>query len=365
MNILVTQGMRIETKCRYVKFTKKRYLDIRQDDESSCLYIDFPKGFNSGDIIDTRLHILTPKELHETDYIKIINPVADLNGLKLKRLTKHDYTINQYIVKDLDKFYMNYDEHHCEVLIPRMLSYRLDKYVCLFHKNPYLEVICDKQLKSLSNFYSINLGDRDIRLKSTNTFEFNTKSKYTKYLLDGITVQESFIDQLRQRLLSFGLELLSLPIDKNTHSNHRVTYRFTDLNHQLNHKDNAHPLRWAVQMTSHIDLKISTPDLVVFNDFRNRYQNLDLVSNFTEFYTNDKLGRNWISSVKWSEIDTSFNQDYAQDEQSNIAFEAGFSADIEYYIVYDEVYYRAQQVILDIFGSNLQGKKETSTIVTI
>lgn len=345
---LVTQGLKITTQCRYVKFSIDKYLDIFEDGESSCLYIKFPKKFNTKELIDNRIEVLKSTELQETDYIKLSNPTVDLNGLRFTKLTINDYIINQYIVKDIVNFIMTFDEHHCEILIPKSLDYRLDKYLKLIECNPYLQILDSKQLQSLNNFYSINIGNKSISIKSSNRFEFNTKKKYTKYLLDPINVQESFIDKLRVLLTNYGVELISLPIDQNTHSVHRVTYRFTEIGKQLSHKSDSNPLRYALQHSSHIEFKLSSPDLILFNDFRTKYQNLDLVSNFTEFYTNDKLGRNWKSNIVWSSIGTDFNQDYAQDELNSISFETGFSADLNYYVVYDEMYYNIQEIILSI-----------------
>lgn len=110
-----------------------------------------------------------------------------------------------------------------------------------------------------------------------------------------------------------------------------------------------------------IELKLSSPDFVLYNDFKTRYQNLDLISDFTEFQTRDKLGRMWVSNLIWSSIDTSFNQDYNTDELSNVAWEVPFSVELHYYTVYDEQYYNIQGIIMSLVGED----SKTQTSITI
>lgn len=356
---IVLQGLRITTACRYLKMSYSKYFDVIEDEETSCMTLKFPRNYNSKDLIDKRVEVLSPCMLSETDYIRIINPIINLNGLKIKKLVQHDFTFTQLITKDISEFILNYDEHFCQLLIPKVLDWSIDKYIKILSQIPYIEIIDTKQLNKLCNYYSINLTEKDAAYKSINDFVFNTKSKYTKYILSPIDVQSSFIKQLSELLKDYGLELISLPIDKNTHSLHRVTYRFTDLNKQVSHKSDSNPLKYAVRTTSHIEFTLSTPDLVLFNDFRTKFQNLDLISDFTEFYTRDKVGRNWISNVVWTNIDTSFNQEYNQDEQQNIAFEARFSADINYYTVYDEMFYVIIRLIRTLEMQHDYGDKTT------
>jgi len=347
---IVVQGLRITTSCRYVKFTEAKYLNIYEDGDTSCLYIEFPRGFSSEHLVDKRVEVLSPLELHEEDYIKIKNPVVNLNGLKFTKLTIRPYTFSQFIVGDLDRFIMSYDDYHCEILIPEPLLWNTEKYKCLISKNPYLKILDCKDLKDLRTFNAVRILDNDVSLKSDNKFIFNTKANYEKYLLSMIDVQESFISKLEGRVKDYGLELLSLPIDEYKKTVNRVTYRFTDLSRQLNYKSGSNPLRFVTYQSAHIDFKLSTPNIVIYNDFINRYQNLDLLTNFTEFYTEDKIGRNWISSIWWSPIDTSFNQDYAVDEQNNVAHEAGFACDVNYCIVYDQRYRAVQESIMEVLA---------------
>lgn len=361
---IVIQGLKITTGCRYIKFTRKNSLNIHEESESDCMYIDFPFKFNTSRLVNKQIEVLHPYILKETDYIKIVNPVIDINGLVIRKITNTDYMFSQVIVGDLDKFTMRVNENHCEIFIPKMLDWNIQKYICLLNKNPYLEVVGYKRLSELKNVYSLNFQDHDFTYRSTNDFVFNTKAKYSKYLLKGIDIQDSFIQQLRNRVEEFGIELISLPIDQNTHSDNRITYRFTELDKQESHYAVQNPLRWAMQYKSHVDFTFGTPDLVLYHDFKIRFQNLDFLTNYTEFYTLDKLGRSWVSNIEWSNLDGSFQQDYATDENSNIGFTANFSADIHYYIVYDETFYRFTNITLNLDSLNMSNELGESNLFT-
>jgi len=362
---VVIQGLRIATGCRYIKFTMKSSLNIYEDHESDCMFIEFPKGFSTSYLVNNQVEVLSPCILKETDYIKIYNPILNINGLILKKLIQTDYVFSQFIVGDLDKFTMNFNKSHCEILIPKSLDWNIKKYLCLLEKNPYFEIKGYSKLGELNNVYSLNLQNKDLSYKSTNSFIFNTKAKYSKYLLRGIDIQDQFISQLRNRIEEYGIELLSTPIDKNTSSDNRITYRFSEIDKQESHHAVQNPLRWAMQYKAHVDFTFGTPDLSLYHDFKVRYQNLDLITNYTEFYTLDKLGRSWVSNIEWSNLDASFNQDYATDEHNNIAFSTSFSADIHYYIVYDETFYRFNNVILSILGSNIGSKSSDLNVTTV
>lgn len=357
--ILVTQGLRITTDSRYIKFSKGSKFNTRLDINSSCLYIEFPIGQLTTEMSSPYVEVLVPGVLVETNYIKVINPVINLNGLELEKYSLGDYNYSQLIVEDIDEFIMNFDSSYCQVLIPKTQDWNINKFIGLLQKNPFIGVKNYSKLRELTNFYQVNIRDKNREFTSSNKFKFNTKTKYTKYLLDPITVESEFIDNIRTIAEEYGLELIRLPIDQNTNSLHKLTYRFTEISKQDSHKSDSNPLRYAVSKVDRVEFKLSTPDLSIYNDFKTRYQNLDILSNFTEFYTNDKLGRSWISNVNWQPADTSFQQDYQQDENGNIAFELSFSCELGYYTVYDETYYNIQEMILSIIGKDTT----TNTVV--
>lgn len=355
---IITQGLIITTQCHYIKFTQSGEFQFDEDFELDCFTIKYPRDVESKYIVDKRIDVLESKLLHESDYIKINNPVINLNGLKLTKLTVGDYTYRQFLVNDINQYIIKYSEHSCTLLIPTKLAYDVDTYLHALSHCRYLKVLDSKELHNLRNYYSIRIVDKDQTIESNSEFEFNSKKYYQQYLMDKIDVQSSFINKFRALVRSYGLDLIRYPIDSNTKSVNHIVYKFTDIGKQETHKTAANPLRYAVAAKDSVEFELTCPDLVILNDFKTKYQNLDFISNFTEFYTFDKLDRQWISTIKWGEFPTDFNQDYETDNQGNIGFKATFNAEISYYIIYDQKYYECAEIVIDLCSQAVNGAKE-------
>jgi hypothetical protein len=48
-----------------------------------------------------------------------------------------------------------------------------------------------------------------------------------------------------------------------------------------------------------IEFTLRTPDMVMFFDFKNKYNNVDLLTNFCEFKTSDKYGDRWRAKIQY------------------------------------------------------------------
>jgi len=355
----IVQGCMIETDRSYIMIKYSKSVSIEVSYLDDCLYIKVPNGYKWSDLVDKRLSVIYDQKIKSTDYIKLGNPTYNLNGLEFRKTTPFEHVFSQFLLKDIEEFTMLFDENQTQVFIPLKLDFDIIKYIELLKCNPYLEVLNNK-VESLKNFYAINLKDLPIKLHSDNDYSFNSKKFYTRYLLSPIDIHESFISKLRTLLDTYSLTLLKLPIQENTKTIDYVTYRYTDLNKQESHKTGYYPLQREVKCTAHIDFELSTPNMVILDDFKNRYQNLDFLTDFTTFLTEDKLGRSWSSECRWGPITTDFSQDYEQDQQGNQAFRLGFSCDLYYYVVYDDQYYVIQNIILEILNS-----KNNFNLITI
>jgi len=346
---LYIQGCIISTDRSYVRIGYSNEVEFLESYVDNCYYIKVPKGYKWSDLYNKNLKVLKDQVIEETNNIKVPNQIYELNGLKLRKLVHTDYVISQYLIKDIKEYKMLMNETQCQILIPQKSDYEFNKYIALLSQNPYIEVIDYSDLVSLKNFYAVNLSWKSKSLTSSNEFAFNTKKFYTKYILEPIDIQNSFINILKSKLAVYGLDLLRYPIDDNVKTVDHVVWRYTDLNKQETYKSDYYPLNDIFRQVDHCDFELTTPNMVIFNDFKNRYQNIDFLTNWTTFNTLDKIGREWSSSITWQPISTDFNQDYEQDSQGNIAMRASFSADITHYTVYDKTYYDIQKTILSLF----------------
>lgn len=351
MDKIVFQGLKITTRCRYLKFTLGNSIQINNDFERSVFEIIFTNDAESSDIVDDKFELVSKKKLVQTDYIKVETPIITLNGLQLKKIVQRDYIFSQLIVDNIEEFLINYKEDSCSVLIPNKFKNNIEKYITILKYNPYLEVVDYSNLKKLNNFYNINFSKKSVTINSTNEFAFNTTKKYEKYILRMVDVLLSFKNQLTDILKNYGLELIEYPKGKKINSVNYITYKVTELGAQLSRKtDDEETLRYAIQHKTIIDFDANFSALKIFVDFKNRYQNLDLVTNFTEFYTKDKLGRDWLSNIKWSPVSLDFEQGYPRDNQGNSGLKFTFNAELYYYVVYDEVLYRINEVIANLLA---------------
>lgn len=355
---VVVQDLLIKTNCRYLKITFSEFLEIREDYDSSCIYIDVPKGFCKSDIIDKRIEVLgyDSSPLVETEYIKLTNSCPILNGFRFKKLIQTDYVINQYLINDSNQtdFVIRFDKIRCEIIIPKIKSHDIDGYIRTLCKNPYIRVERNDECNQvLSNIYSYNITENSRDLDSDNFFEFNTRKSYSKYLLTSAMVYDSFLRRVKGLFIDKGIDFIKYPKTENLKSTNYVIYRLIDSGRQVSRRTYQEPLRYAVQKSSIFNFEFSCTDIPVLDDFRTKYQNLDFLTNLTMFNTNDTLGRPWLSNIMWSPIPTDFNQEYDQDSLANIAHRVEFTATVNFYEVYDEKYHKISKVILDILAGNV------------
>jgi hypothetical protein len=344
---LIVQGLKIRTHCKYIKFTQDRTLSIKEDGIRSVFEIRFPKGFNSGNIISKKISLVYKTELQETDYIPVVNPIINLSGVKIRKIIDRVINYSQIIVKDIDEFIIEFDENKATVLIPASKQDDIDTYLECLGGIPYFEIVevGDIPQGRLTNLYNLNLHNKDQVYCNKSHFVFESKAFYDRYSLRMIDILYSFITQLTTILEDYGIQLVGYPVDEDKLTPNNILYRITDLGDQVSHKSDSNEMRYAVQHRTNIEFELTTPNFVMYNDFKTRYQNLDLVSNFTEFYTNDKYSVRWISTAKWGEIESNFNQEYDQDQQGNFAFHAAFSVELYYYVVFDETFGKVQEFI--------------------
>jgi len=103
----------------------------------------------------------------------------------------------------------------------------------------------------------------------------------------------------------------------------------------------------------------------MFYDFKNRFNNVDLVSNFCEFKTCDKYGTRWTAAVKWGRIGEDFNHNYDPDNNSNFSYQCQFNCILYFYEVYDESSYFIREILYELEAENKDEEYETIVKYTI
>lgn len=365
MNKVVINGIQIVTRCKYVKFTESDYIDFTEDIEQNNFVIKFPKGAKAKYLSNDRIKVIEPDAiLLPTPYIRIYNSIIDINGLKMKVLAPYEYKFNQYIVKGIEKFYMDYNYDHCTILIPDFKDALSDEYIEVLKKNPYLELLtCKCSVTKLTNVYGIQAYRNNITINSVNSFTFNLKDNYTRYILRDVDCVHSFITQVKSIAQDYGIQVVKYPIDETAQVTDRLVYKIADFGKQITHKSGFHVLKDETKHRTQIEFEGTFLNNTILNDFRNRYQNLDLLSNFTEFYTEDKRGDNWVGSVFWSPITTDWTADFSQDNQGNSGVTCNFSCEIEYYVVYDRYYTMIREIIANTMYYPMGSEEDKDAVI--
>jgi hypothetical protein len=358
----IIQGLKVSTTREYIKFTIDREVSIKEDLAGGYIEIRFPKGFRSSQIHSKHIEYLYDVELVETEFIKMANPIIDLNGVRFKKLSSPLLNWNQFLVENIKDFVLEFSEGIVTILVPTERKDDLCTYIKCLSMIPMIEVIDCPELCELNNIFSLNIGNRSLRVDSDDKFIYNSKEFYEQYILKGVDVLHSFLSKLKGVLLEKSIQLVGFPISEKASSPNQVTYKTTELDKQVSRKSDFIVLKEAIQKMAKIDFTFNTPNMIMFFDIRNRYQNLDYISNIGEFHTKDKFGNQWVSAIKWEEMPADYSPEYAQDSKGNFSYECKFSCELHYYVVYDVVRSKISEIVSRLITSDVSGENAYSQI---
>jgi hypothetical protein len=334
-------GLKISTECKFIKFIAGNNFSIRDDFSVSTCKVTFINGTRAGDIVDSNAECVDKDVvLQSTGWIKIYNPILYVEGIVLQSYAPFEYQVQQFIVDGITKFYTDFNEGMCRILVPKSKITDIDGYIEVINSIPYLELLeVTEDAKELKNIYGVQLYRTNLRLENLNSIVFNPKDSYDRYLIRDVDYLGTFILKLESILNQYGVALHRYPIDTNTPRSDRLIYKITEYQVQESPKSNYGPFRDVVRHKTTIEFEGSFLNQVVFEDFRTRYQDVRLLTDFTTFYVETKHGKKILASLKWSQINTDWNPDYNVDNQGNSGIPCTFNVELRYYVIYDRAYY--------------------------
>lgn len=106
-----------------------------------------------------------------------------------------------------------------------------------------------------------------------------------------------------------------------------------------------------------IDFELRTTNMQLFYDFKTKYNNVDLLTNFCEFKTTDKYGERWTAAVKWGRITEDFSHTYESDNNSNFSYQCQFTCELYFYEVYDRTNEFIKEIMLELYATDIAGEK--------
>lgn len=375
MNKIIICGLEITTSLAHISFEKSRSAGIETDVDSSLLKIYFNSRTTNEDIEKMeKFYQLSIKRFGDvkkisefginTDKIyNIYNAKISINGMNCICKSLSPYSFSQILLTDdIDDIQVKYNDNMCILFIPKRISsvinnpsvnikskeYKnaIKEYLVAFDSIPYLERNSDSEVpKFISNYHKVNFNNynRDIILQDTKSFSYSPKEKYVKYRISMDDVHAEFIKGVKKILDGFGMSLIKAPVqDEHSLTTNYITYTIIQVGKQGTRKTlDGEILREAIKHSSQIEFVANGSDLIVLEDFKNKYQNIDLLSNFTEFIVSPKDEEDdvkWRCAVFWNPIDTSFTPGFGQDSFGKSGFSYPFSCMLDYYIVYDNKY---------------------------
>lgn len=370
-NEIIYKGLKLTSgKCKYFQVKEGKSPRINEDVTLSTLTLTYTPG-------------MTPKEISSSLGLELVGsgnvemePMSSpakfaktyitLNGLKLEKLTYDPHIINVVIVEDNEsRVVQNYRQ---TAFIINKSDYNNPNFIkFLFYSGNlhYLRPIGPKiEGYELRNFPKLMIGNESINLESSSTAFYTLRKRYNDYLIRGIDYQDQFIKEIRRILDDYGIELVRLNKETTLTRTSYVTYQFNQTPIADRHPKRGDYYRNIMDRKQSIEFTFHTTDMVLYHDFKDKFINVMLLSNFTEFRTMDKAGKSWNAAAKWSSITEDFNHVYQPDDNSNFSFQCQFRCELYFYEVLDTRYEFLNEIQFlldseDVGGNNIIEENNT------
>lgn len=287
---------------------------------------------------------------------------VSLNGVLLQKLTWDQHIIKIVIVDDSDSRVLQ-DYDHTTIIVSKNDYQNSEFFDYLFWSGglQFLKATQPlrfyKEPKQFRNFPKIILNQRSLDLKSESKTIYSLRNKYDQYLIRSIDYQDQFFTELRKILDEYGIQLVRYNREETVTKTSYISYRINSTPTKYNHPKYSDTNDTVMQHRVPIDFEFRCTNMQQFYDFKNRFNNVDLISNFCEFKTTDRYGTRWTAAIKWGRIGEDFNHTYEQDNNSNFSYQCQFSCELYFYEVYD----MSTEFIKDIYLELLD--LETSEIL--
>lgn len=335
MNTVIINGVQIDTFLNYIQFITSHDLKIEENLVDSILYIYFPEGTKSSELPFT---VIEEKILEDTPVIKTHNFTHSINGMLIKKLVPKDYVINLTILSDIDKSYLIYGEDRCDMFISENIS--KEDYEGLLNSNPYIQVLHFADEFKIYNITNCLLDNvRQMNYVYTNDRTFKHKENYTRYIIDEPLVLYHLKNKLLEVLYDDGFDILKMnDQDELIEVPDVLSY---EINNDYNPEGYVKKVRPVLNQLSQTSVNLSwtlkTTSISKAFDIKNKYLNLDLISNLTSIDVIDYKGNPYKVAIQWESIQGRLGDKNAiADEENNYYHQLTFSCTIHFHVLRDE-----------------------------
>lgn len=356
-NEIIYKGLVLKSKkgCKYYKVIEGDTISLMEDTTTSTMTLTYTSGCTTETVANflgiTRLG--KSQEMEPTGGAKKFSSVGyvTLNGLKLQKMTSDTHIVSIVIVKDSEsRVIQSYDSTTIVVSDEDKCNEEFVNFIFYSGNLAYLRPVGPKpKCWTFKNFPKITIKDSDVTLTSTSDFAYTLRRRYDDYVIREVEYIDQFILELRRILDNYGIELVRLNKEETLKLTSYITYQISQTpsrNHHPNYGDDD----TITSCRLPIDFTFRTTDMVMFYDFKNKYNNLDLLTNFCEFKTMDRYGDKWTAAVKWQQITEDFNHIYQTDDNANFGNQCQFRCELYFYEMIDTRYNFLQEILYDIYA---------------
>lgn len=292
----------------------------------------------------------TPKKFKKT--------TVSLNGARFEKLTSDRHIIRVVIVSDSESRVVQEYSGTTFVISAEDCSNPDFIDFLLYSGNLiYLKPIGPKtKCWRFFNFPRIIVNDKDLDLTSGNDEIYSLRRRYDDYAIRAIDYQDQFISELRRRLDDYGIELVRQNKETTLRKTSYVTYQINQTPSKILHPGRREFDDRIISQKVPIDFSLRTTDMRLFYDFKNKYNNVELLTNFCEFKTEDKYGERWTAAIKWGGVTEDFNHQYQSDDNSNFSYQCQFRCEIYFFECIDDRYSFLREVSLELDSSDSKKK---------
>lgn len=350
-NEFIYYGIKVSTDKSYYKFVEGSKVSVKESEKCDNICITYPAGMTSCKLAPmigfTPFDDMVVPPTPPNGYVKYHPVTVSFNGLKFRKLTVGSHVVRIVLTDDNDtRVVQNYYGTTIVYNIKDLGDPKMKEY--LFSNLRYLKLldksrVCWKDY-DICDFPKIIVDKKNLELTSDNRHVYKLRNIHDVYLVKAIDYEHKFLDLLSKKLSDFGVELMRINREKTATITSYVDYAINQTPVKY-----IHPRARAYQgdimcHTLVIDYMLHTPDMILYFDFKNRYNNVDFLTNFTEFKVKDSKGQDWTAAVKWGPITEDFNHRYNQDSNANFANECSFRSELYFYEVYDTEYYIIREI---------------------
>ena len=360
MSEIIYKGLVLKSKkgCKFYNIKEGATNSLTEDTKTSTLTLTYVPGSNLGLLSDELgIELLADKDDELTPTSgpkKFTTTYITLNGLRLQKMTADDYIFNMIIVKDSEsRVVQDYSRTTIVVSQEDIENQEFINFLFFSGGLKFLRPVGNKpKCYKIRNFPKLIFKSSDLDLTSESTTVYTLRRRYDDYVIRAIDYQDQFILELRRILDNYGIDLVRLNKEETLRRTSYITYQFNQTPTRVHHPNYSDDEDTIISQRQPVEFTLRTPDMVMFFDFKNKYNNLDLLTNFCEFKTADRYGDRWTAAIKWQQITEDFNHTYQSDDNSNFSYQCQFRCELYFYEVIDERYLMLQEIVWNLDNSS-------------